>query len=443
MSLPGRARQALLPLLLAVLALAAAACRPSDPVRPNILFVLTDDLNARLVPYLPRLARLVREQGMALDMHIPTPVCAPSRATILSGKYAHNSGVKNNGVWTGGVWALRRNGQEGRLLPVWLQGAGYRTGLFGKYINGHDGPKVDVPQGWDRYVGYAKVTLSRTGVEAIEEDGTIHSLGGRYDTDYFAEQAVRWVETAPEPFFAMWSPMAPHGPFVPPPKYAKKLDGFVPAWPPSFAGDTERVTERTRTRLRMMLGVEDGLEALVAALARRGILERTYVVFTSDHGIFMGEHGIPEGKGEPYDESTRVPLYVRGPGVPVGRSDALITNADLAPTFAAIAGAKVPPDVDGQSFLPLLHGQDLAQPRRRMLLEWFDGAGNVLWQGLRTPERKLVRYADGRCLSFALGVDPYERESGPCDDAFARESNAYVERLATCSGASCVAIESE
>lgn len=430
-------------LLLASLALAFAACRSPEPPRPNIVFVLTDDLNARLLPYLPRIARLLPEQGMTLDMHIPTPVCAPSRATILTGKYAHNSGVKNNGVWVGGVWALRKDGQEGRLLPVWLQGAGYRTGLFGKYINGHDGPKVDVPQGWDRYAGYAKVTLTRGAVDVIEENGQIHSLGKKYDTEYFAEQAVQWVATAPEPFFAMWAPMSPHGPFVPPPKYRDKLGGFVPEWPPSFSGDEKPVIERTRTRLQMMLGVEEGLEALIAALDKRGILDRTYVVFTSDHGVFMGEHGIPEGKGEPYDEDVRVPLYVRGPGVPVGRSDALVSNADLAPTFAAIAGARVPADVDGRSFLPLLHGQALAQPRRRLLLEWFNGTGEVLWQGLRTPDRKFVRYADGRCLSFALASDPNEMTSGPCDDAFAHESDALIQRLATCSGAACAAIESE
>lgn len=443
MTSSGRMRTVLVRLLLASVALVAAACTRSEPPRPNIVFVLTDDLNVRLLPYLPRIAHLLPEQGMTLDMHVSTPVCAPSRATMLTGKYAHNSGVKNNGVWVGGVWALRKDGQEGRLLPVWLQAAGYRTGMFGKYINGHDGPEVDVPQGWDRYVGYAKVTLPRVGVGVIEEDGGIHSIGERYDTEYFAEQTVRWVETAPEPFFAMWSPMAPHGPFVAPPKYRNKLEGFTPEWPPSFSGDAARIAERTRTRLQMMLGVEDGLEALIAALEKRGILDRTYVVFTSDHGIFAGEHGIPEGKGEPYDENLRVPLYVRGPGVPVGRSDALITNADLAPTFAAIAGATVPADVDGRSFLPLLHGQPLAQPRRRMLLEWYSGTGDVLWRGLRTPERKFVRYADGRCLSFALASDPYEMTSGPCDDAFARESDAFIDRLATCSGAACVAIESE
>jgi arylsulfatase A-like enzyme len=376
---------------------------------------------------------------------VPTPVCAPSRATILSGKYAHNNGVQNNGVWAGGVWAFRAKDKdnEPRALPVWLRAAGYRTGMFGKYLNGHEGPKVDVPQGWDRWVSYAKVTLSRTDVEVIEDGGAKHDLGKQYDTDYFAEQAVRWVESVPEPFFAMFSPMSPHGPFVPPRRNRGRFDRVDLKWPPSFSADVHEVTKLTRTRLEMMLGVTEALEQLIAALAKRGILERTYVVFTSDHGLFMGEHGHAKGKGEPYEETTRVPLYVRGPGVPVGRSDALVSNADLAPTFAAIAGATVPADVDGQSILPLWHGRMLEQARRRLLLEWFDPGGKVLWQGLRTPDRKFVRYADGRCLSFALASDPYEMTSGACDDAFARESDAYLRRLATCTGADCVAIESE
>src|SRR5262249_54408945 len=155
-----------------------------------------------------------------------TPVCAPSRATILTGKYAHNDGVKNNGFWAGGIWAFRAKDKdnEPRALPVWLRAAGYQTGLFGKYLNGHDGPKVDVPPGWDRWVSYAKISLTRADVEVIEDGGAKHDLGKQYDTDYFAEQAVRWVESVPEPFFAMFTPMAPHGPFVAPKRYKGRFD---------------------------------------------------------------------------------------------------------------------------------------------------------------------------------------------------------------------------
>jgi arylsulfatase A-like enzyme len=204
------------------------------------------------------------------------------------------------------------------------------------------------------------------------------------------------------------------------------------------------VVKLTRTRLEMMSGIEDGVAKLIDTLEKRGILDRTYIVFTSDHGLFMGEHGFAAGKGEPYEELTRVVMYVRGPGVPVATSDAFVTNVDLAPTFAAMAGAKVPDDVDGRSFLPTLHGQPLAQPRKRFLLEWFDPYGKVLWQGLRTSDKqKFIRYADGSCLNFALDKDPYELNSRPCDDDFAKQSSAYIDRLAACVGTQCSSVETE
>jgi arylsulfatase A-like enzyme len=426
-----------------LLLLLCAGCTTPREQKPNVVFVLVDDMNARLLPYLPKLRRLMPEHGMWLDMTVTTPVCTPSRATILTGKYAHNTAVKSNGVWVGGIWAFRKKGHEGRTFAVWLRDAGYRTGMFGKYLNGHDGKEADVPQGWDRWVSYKKVTLSRYDGEAIEDSGAVRAIGKQYDTDYFADAAVQWVETTPEPFFAMWSPMTPHGPFVPPPAHEGSFDRVDFRWPPSFSADPGEVTKLTRTRLAMMRGIEEGLERLIGALEERGILDRTYIVFTSDHGVFMGEHGFPAGKGEPFEETTRVPLYVRGPGVPIGTSDALVTNADLAPTFAAIAGARVPDDVDGRSILPLLHGQDLKGPRQRVLLEWFDRYGPVDWQGVRTRDRKFIRYADGTCKSFDLAKDPYEMESGPCDDEFARTSDAILLRLGTCAGAECLQIESE
>lgn len=427
----------LLPLLL------LAACSGPGDRKPNIVFVLVDDMNARLLPYLPVLKRILPEKGMSLEMTVATPVCTPSRATILTGRYAHNTGVKTNGVWSGGIWGFAKPGHDKRTIAVWLQAAGYQTGLFGKYLNGHEGKDAIVPPGWNRWVGYKKITMSRYDFQVVEDGGVDHWVEKVYDTDYFTDAAVKWVEKAPEPFFAMYAPMTPHGPFVMPPKHAGSFDRVEFKWPPSFDANPAEVTALTRTRLAMMRGLEDALERLIATLEKRGILENTYIVFTSDHGLFMGEHGFPAGKGEPYEEVIQVPLYVRGPGVPVGKSDALISNADLAPTFAAMAGAKVPDDLDGRSVLPLLKGGALASPRNRVLLEWFERYGGVLWQGVRTKDRKFIRYADGTCKSFALDSDPYEMQSGPCDDAFATASDGFIQRLGTCAGPQCAVIENE
>lgn len=425
------------------LVLLVAACSAPDKERPNIVFILVDDMNERLLPYLPRLHELFPAKGMSFEMEVPTPVCAPSRSSILTGRYAHNTTVKTNGVWAGGIWALRAGHNEERTFAVWLQKAGYKTGLFGKYVNGHDGKEVDVPQGWDRWVTYSKVTFSRTDIEVIENGGATHPVPKQYDTDFFAQQVSDWVGTVQQPFLAVWTPMAPHGPFVSPRRHRGRFDDVQFKWPPSFSSDVAEVEKLTRTRLEMMLGLEDNIASIIATLETRGILDHTYIVFTTDHGLFMGEHGFPAGKGEPYEETTRVPLFVRGPGVPIGWNDDLIASIDLAPTFAEIAGAKVPPDIDGRSILPLFHAKDLDKPRKRFLLEWFDPYGKILWQGLRTPTRKYVRYADGTCKNFALDSDPYEMNSLACDDDFAKESAKYIDKLGNCVGAACAAADSE
>jgi len=429
--------------LFATLLLLGNGCTAPGNERPNIVFVLVDDMNTRLLPYLPRLAELTRAKGMSFAMTVPTPVCAPSRATILTGKYAHNTSVTRNGPRGGGIWGFQKSGSEASTFAVWLHEVGYRTGFFGKYLNEHGRAGTEMPPGWDRWVGYGKMSFSRVGFETLEDGGVTRAIGKTYDTDFFAREAAQWVATAPEPFLAVWMPMAPHGPFVAPQRHRGRFDDVKLTWPPSFSADPTEVEPLTRTRLEMMLGIEDGLAELIAALEKRGALARTYVVFTSDHGLFMGEHGFAAGKGEPYEETTQVPLFVRGPGVPIGSSDALVASTDLAPTFAAIAGAPIPPDVDGRSFLPLLHGQEWPQPRKRFLLEWWDPDGSSPWLGLRTAKQKFVRYADGTCKSFQLDADPYEMQSGPCDDAFAKQSASFIDRLVACSGASCVAAESE
>jgi N-acetylglucosamine-6-sulfatase len=431
-------------LLAVLLVLLCAACTPREEPRPNILFVLTDDLNTRLLRYLPELQAMLPARGMALEMTVPTPVCVPSRASILAARYAHNTGVTRNGPRGGGVWHFDKSGGSANTFAVWLHDVGYRTGFFGKYLNEHEQAGATVPPGWDRWSSYGKVTLSRTGFTVIEDGGKQRKIDAAYDTDFFAAEAVRWLETVPEPFLAVWTPMAPHGPFVSPARHRGKFANVDLEWAPSFSADEAEVAKLTRTRLELMLGVQDGLRAMLAALEKRGLLDRTWIFFTSDHGLFMGEHGFAAGKGEFYEETTRVPLFVRGPGVPAGSgSDALITSTDLGPTFAAIGGAKVPADVDGRSFLPVLEGKQLPEPRRRVLLEWWDPDMTNPWLAIRTPDQKLVRFKDGRCTRFALHDDPYEMNGTDCDPETAAQVSAQIDRLRSCAGAACAAAERE
>jgi N-acetylglucosamine-6-sulfatase len=427
--------------ILALLLAASVATPALADERPNIVLVLVDDFNARLMPHLPRLQQMFPAQGLTLDMTAPTPVCAPSRATILTGRYAHNHGVRTNGVWAGGIWALQRNGNEQRTYAVWLDDAGYTTGHFGKYINWHEGPTAQVPPGWDAWASYRRISLGRYDFDTVETGNTTRTIAGTYDTDFFAAEASSFVANAQEPFLAVFSPMSPHGPFAAAERHRELYDDLQIDWPPTFSGDEASILSFTQTRLRMMQAVEDGIEALFATLAARGVLDRTYVFFTSDHGLFMGEHGFPNGKGTHYEETTRVPLYVRGPGVPIGRRDSLIVNTDLAPTFADLAGVTPPTEIDGRSFAPLLRGGTMPLERSRVLLEWFQVYGDPDWSGLRSPTRKYVEFLDGSCAMYLVDRDPFERRSRRCRDSWGRKAAVFVDALNVCAGEQCRALE--
>lgn len=404
--------------------------------RPNIVLILTDDLSARLIPYLPRLARSLPEKGLELGLIATTPVCGPSRASILTGQYAHNHHVIVNGLAN-----FHRSGKERSTIATWLQAAGYETGYFGKYLNGYGVQmKAYVPPGWDRWLSAAGAGVARFHFETIDESGTITRIRGRYDVDVFAEAAARFVLTAREPFFAVWAPMSPHGPFAAAPRHRGRFANLQIDWPPSFQGDRAALEQNVRTRLEMMLAVEEGTRAIFGALARRGALDRTYVFFTTDNGVFSGEHGIRLGKGQPYEEASRVPLYVRGPGVRVGRSDALVATHDLAPTFADLAGIPIPESVDGRSLVPLF-GAEPERWRERVLLEFWILGPVGSWRGLRTRDVKYARWNDGRCVLFRIDRDP--DELAPLDCAEASEIERFVELLSKCAGRTCVLLEDE
>jgi arylsulfatase A-like enzyme len=421
-------------LLTAAVLLLAASSAAAAP-RPNVVLVLTDDLSTRLMPYLPGLRRMVAEPGLELGMVVTTPVCAPSRASILTGKYAHNHRVSGNLLAP-----FRHRGGEESTFAVWLQRAGYTTGYFGKYLNGYGVKLAYVPPGWDRWASGIRLP-NRSEYEVLAEGGARRIVRGVYDVDFYAGATRRFVATAPEPFIAVWAPLAPHGPFNSAPRHRGRFDTIELRWPPSFSGDEDAAAKLLRTRLEMMLAVEEGVAGILRALERRGALEHTYVFFTSDNGVFMGEHGLDAGKGLPYEEASRVPLYVRGPGVRVGRSDALVGTHDLAPTFAELAGVPLPDDVDGTSMVPLFAAEPAAPWRERLLLEfWVLFRQQEGWQGLLTRDVKYARWNDGRCMVLDVARDPDELHPRSCSAEDAPYARA-VRDLAACRGRACGRLE--
>ena len=354
--------------------------------RPNIIFINTDDLDMASLPTMPKLKSLLADQGTTCtNFFANVSLCCPSRSTFLRGQYASHTQVLTNGGNNGGYERAHAVGIENSTVATWLQAAGYHTGLIGKYLNGYGAaksaaPDTYIPPGWSEWYG------ATGGVEyfnyALNENGKIVKYGNSpqdYQTDVVSGKATDFITRAagsPAPFFLYIAPKAPHGPATPAPKYANAFPDAKAPRPPSYneqdvsdkpqwvqhlplLSDKEQaqIDQDYRKRIQTMQSVEDLIENVINTLRTTGRLDNTYIVFSSDNGFMLGEHRDPSGKQVPYEESFRLPLIVRGPGIAAGKTmDQIVGNVDFAPTFAQWGGASVPDFVDGRSFAPLLAG---------------------------------------------------------------------------------------
>jgi N-acetylglucosamine-6-sulfatase len=389
-----------------------APTAPPDP-RPNVIVVLTDDQRWDSLDAMPWLrGELAREgSGWATFplMFANTPLCCPSRASLLTGSYAHHTGVVDNGSGD--------RLDESETLASWLRAAGYRTGLVGKYLNRYPFGRLPyVPPGWDRFVGkrnQSGATVYRD-FHAIDQGSPVFVRP--YATDWLADRAVGFVRTAPpsRPFFLLFTPSAPHPPWIPaerhvgayadlsveePPNVVGALRG-VPPWVgarpvPSAAQRTEWLDDQRRAD-ETLLAVDEALRRLVDALGPR--LDRTVIFVLSDNGYSFGEHRW-EGKRCPYEACVRVPLAVHSPST-IEPSAAPLSIVDLAPTILDLAGTYAPVAVDGASFASSVDGDldDVDDPvvaTGAVFLEWAGDAQIPPWTAVRTADLKLIRYGDG------------------------------------------------
>ena len=379
----------------------AVARATSGASRPNIVVILTDDLDATTYDpaAFPMLHDLMTTQGTTFDhFYVDDSLCCPSRASILRGQFVHNTGVLNNGPPSGGFEKFHTQGLEQSTVATWVHAAGYRTGLFGKYLNGYPdtAPKRYVPPGWDDWVSPSAGNPYGEYRYELNENGTLVQYGRQssdYLVDILAKKANDFIRQSAgkRPFFAYIAPYVPHEPATPAPRYANAFPGVQaprtpsfdqaaqpddPFWlrvrpplSPSVVAYTDRLYRR---RLQDMLGVEDLLRGVVATLQQSGQLDNTYIFLGSDNGFHLGQHRLPPGKETAYDEDIHVPLVVRGPGVPRNATvERLAMNVDLAPTFAALAGAKVPKYVDGRSLTALLQPNAPSSWRQAALIEHY------------------------------------------------------------------------
>ena len=424
---------------------------PADPElpdadRPNVLLIVADDMRPDSLWAMSRLGELA-ERGVTFTLAFATtPLCCPSRASIMTGLYAHHHGVLANDPPLGGVEAF----DPRSTLATWLQAAGVRTGLAGRYLNGYE--SLEVPPGWDFWFALWQYTEEHGNYFnfRVTDRGERRYFGSApeaYSTRVLGEQALRFLEEdRGRPFMLMLTPRTPHNPATPdpadsgafkdldlplPPSYNEENVRDKPAWVRNFArlgeAKRERIESLRRRQLESLLSLDRAIASIVEALRVDGRLGRTWIIFTADNGLTLGEHRLDVGKSCPYEECVRVPLVVVPPaGTAVPRSDDhLVANIDLAPTIAAIMGVEPGAPTDGRSLLPLL--SDPAAPwRDALLLEQRRDDQGKSFVALRTSDRKYVRYADDGEELYDHTTDPYELNN----DANASNRAAEKARLA-------------
>ncbi len=437
--------------------------------RPNIVVVMTDDQEGSDMRVMPRTRRLIGRRGVSFPESVTNyPLCCPSRATYQTGQYAHNHGVLDNRPPKGGFGRL----DTSNTVPMWMARAGYSTAYIGKYLNGYgeDDPEF-IPPGWTTWMAMV-APVTRYFKFRLNENGAVHQFGESphdYVADVLTRKAVRYLKrqrNAKRPFWLTVGYLAPHvgkgfneaehcdgkGPFPAPRDFGHFAGTELPRGPafneddvsdkpravrqlPKVTGHKlEKKTDKYQCRLESLRSVDEGVAKIVRELRETGELDNTYVVFTSDNGFIQGEHRIKGGKGQLYEESIKVPLLVRGPGVPAGRrSRDLVVNADLPATFLDLAGARPRLPQDGGSLLPALRDPSLDR-HRPILIESLD------YEAVRTERYLYAEYRTGERELYDLKRDPYELRSRDDDPNYAGVADKLartLHRLEDCAGESC------
>ena len=439
----------------------------ADRGKPNIILILADDMRYDDLQHMPKTRDLIVEEGIEYEKaFVTTPLCCPSRASILRGQYAHNHQIWEN---RDGFPTFRRLGHERSTIATWLKEEGYETALIGKYLNGYFSEDHNhVPPGWDEWRAmiekqgsYFDYTLSDNGKPI-----RYGSAEADYSTDVFTREAREIIRASADkdrPLFMYLAPSSPHGPGLPAPRHeglfentqAQRSPSFdeadvsdKPGWvrrlPPLSADQKTYVDGVYRRHLGLLPSLDDLVEGVVEELESEGELENTYIFFSSDNGLLLGEHRIPDGKGPPYEESIRVPLVVRGPGIPAGRvTEQVALNIDLAPTFAELGGAAAPSFVDGRSLKPTF-AQDASSWRTSFLVEFLRGQGRMPQHNtVRTAGgEKYVEYPRGAEVKeeyYRLSEDPYELENAyrKTDPDRIEELRERLEALKNCTKEGC------
>ncbi len=462
------------PATIAVALLHFVACQPHDVEnasgdsvdagpRPNIIVIVVDDLRWDELgmaghPYLetPHIDRLAREGAWFANAFHAVPLCSPNRASILTGQYPSRHGIIDN-------VARNRASHQLQTFPRTLQAAGYETGFLGKWHMGNDPTPRPGLEYWAAIPGQGRSTDPE-----LYEDGRIHTVEG-YITDVLTDRALAFIEKErAEPFFLYIGHKAihpdarqlddgsvdlsaPRG-YVPAPRHLGRseaksfprrpnvlssVDGLTDK-PALFRALTRKSSdemvqlfgestldsgtseETIRRRAEMLLAVDESLGRIIASLEGRGILDESFILFTSDNGYFYGEHGLSIERRLPYEESIRTPLLVRYPAVADAgsRIEQLVVSVDIAPTVLEVAGAPVGDHIQGRSLVPLLRGE-ATDWRGSILVEFYTYENPFPWlldmdyRAVRTSRYKYIhwmQHPDENEL-YDLVEDPFETQN--------------------------------
>jgi len=464
------------PFLAVVVALLTTACAAPNEIqgggppaaqrrRPNIVMVLVDDMRwdeMRVAghPFIdtPNMDRLAREGARFTSAFATTPLCSPSRASFLTGQYPHTNGIVDN---------TARSSHDLRVFPLELQRAGYRTGFFGKWHMGNDDSPRPGFEHWVAMPGQGEAVDPSLNVDGER----VHAKG--YTTDLLTDYVERFIDRpSDQPFLVYLAHKAIHpnviqrddGSLVPIPgqpggfvaaarhrgRYAgrtmprrasafkpplgkpallRQIDELPPLGPKTATSD-----EEIRGRLEMLLGVDDSLGRIVGILERKGVLNDTVIVFTSDHGYFYGEHGLNEERRLAYEEAIRIPLVVRYPPLATAGSTPpeMALSIDIAPTLLEVAGLQPSAGIQGRSLVPVLK-KEARNWRSSFLIEYFTDTvfpriRNMGYVAVRTARHKYIHYREleGMDELYDLEKDPFE-ETNIIDRSDARETRRQME----------------
>ena len=413
--------------------------------RPNILLIITDDQRPESLAAMPQtLARIAAEGVQFRNAFATTAICAPSRASLLTGQYAHRHGLVDNG----GAATF----DHAATLGPHLAARGYRTGFFGKYLNDNLALGERSLPGWDAWHTFLEAAGGTYFGFRLNQNGHFTTFpANAYSTDVLADLLEGFVrDSAGRPFFAVFAPFAPHAPAAPAARHSGQFDVLPPWRPPNWQeADVStkpsyvrwhqtvvtpaEVSERDALRQRgfeTLLAVDEAIDRITALLDELDIAGETVIVFTSDHGLHWGEHWLGT-KFTAYEEAIRVPLLMRIPGVQPAVRDEMVAHIDLAPTLLELAGSSPTEAQDGTSLVPLLTGSPSAA-RRELLIENSSGYVIRANRALRTPHWKYIETRED--VGFArelydLDRDPFELTNLAADPPHKGRAEQMARRL--------------